>query len=211
VEHFLGKENCATERGRAAGPVTITFAVGGAGAQKEIAVAALQSLAGSIADGDFRMNLVAGVRKEVRDYFSEALASLAARHPGMEEGVRIIFGTDDASYFDAFAEALHETDILWTKPSELSFYSGLGIPLLMAPTIGAQEERNREWLLEVQAGIDQKDPRYAREWIADLLTDGRLAEAAWDGFLKARKYGTYKISELVATGAMSRESSPLKR
>jgi hypothetical protein len=64
---------------------------------------------------------------------------------------------------------------------------------------------------EVQAGIDQKDPRYAAEWIGDLLGDGRLAEAAWDGFLKARKYGTYKIEELLRTGAMTRESNPLRR
>ena len=81
----------------------------------------------------------------------------------------------------------------------------------MAPTIGSQEEYNRKWLLEVQAGIEQEDPRYAGQWITDLLKAGRLAEAAWDGFLKARKYGTYKILEVLETGTMERETSPLRR
>ncbi|GAB1484738.1 hypothetical protein MASR2M78_35560 [Treponema sp.] len=211
AEHFLGNENCPSERGEAAGALTLTFAVGGAGAQKEIAVTALESLAPLIAEGKFKMNLVAGVRTEVRDYFEEACQNIAKSHPGAEKGIRVVYGASDDEYFAAFGDCLHDTDILWSKPSELSFYTGLGIPLIMAPIIGAQEERNREWLLEVQAGIDQRDPRFAREWIVDLIEEGRLAEAAWDGFLKARKYGTYKIMELIRTGAMSRESNPLKR
>ncbi|MBA7561471.1 hypothetical protein ES708_03109 [subsurface metagenome] len=39
----------------------------------------------------------------------------------------------------------------------------------------------------------------------------RRKSAAWDGFLKARKYGTYKIQEILETGTMARETSPLKR
>jgi hypothetical protein len=211
VEHFLSKDNCPTERGREAGPLTITFAVGGAGAQKEIAAAALKSFAPLIATGTIRMNLVAGVRTEVRDYFENQKKQAVKDHPGCESGISVIWGKKDSDYFDAFNGILHDTDVLWTKPSELSFYSGLGIPIMMAPTIGAQEECNREWLLEVQSGIDQKDPQFAAEWFLDLLNAGRFAEAAWDGFLKARKYGTYKIMELVQTGAMGRETSPLKR
>ena len=110
-----------------------------------------------------------------------------------------------------FNQAIRETDLLWTKPSELSFFCGLGIPIIMAPSIGSQEDFNRKWLLEVQAGIPQEDPAYAHQWLTDLLTEGRLAESAWDGFLKARKYGTYKIRELLETGTMARETSPLKR
>lgn len=106
---------------------------------------------------------------------------------------------------------MRSTDILWTKPSELSFYCGLGIPIIMSPPIGAQERYNAKWLMEIHAGIPQEDPRYAGEWLFDLLSEGRLAEAAWDGFLKARKYGTYKILDLLKTGTMQRDPSPLKR
>ena len=32
---------------------------------------------------------------------------------------------------------LRETDVLWTKPSELCFYPALGIPLIMSAPLGA--------------------------------------------------------------------------
>ena len=110
-----------------------------------------------------------------------------------------------------FSQAMRSTDILWTKPSELSFYCGLGLPIIMSPPIGAQEVFNRRWLLEIQAGISQDDPEYTEQWLFDLWREGSLAESAWDGFLKARKYGTYKIQEILETGTMARETSPLKR
>jgi hypothetical protein len=45
----------------------------------------------------------------------------------------------------------------------------------------------------------------------DMLKSGRLAEAAWAGFLKARKLGTYKILEVLQTGTMQRSQSPILR
>lgn len=154
------------------------------------------------------MNLVCGVRKEIRGYFEEAVKA-----NGLEAcpDVKIIGGQGDEEYFDSFNTSLRDTDIIWTKPSEMSFYVGLGIPIIMAPTIGAQETFNRRWLDEIQAGIPQDDPRYAHEWLFDLLDQGRFAEAAWSGFLKARKYGTYKIHELIAKGTMARSNDPLTR
>ncbi len=205
VEHFLGPEHFLP--GKDPGPVTITFAVGGAGAQKEIGAAALESLAPAIRAGEFAMNLVCGVRSEVREYFEEAIRRILPDHPG----ARVVSGRTDSEYFEAFEACLHDTDVLWTKPSELSFYVGLGIPLIAAPTIGSQEDFNLRWLREIQATLHQSDPRYALEWIRELLEQGRFAEAAWSGFLKARKYGTYKIRELLATGTMERESNPLRR
>jgi hypothetical protein len=205
VVHFLGEENCAPKGKR---KLTLAFAVGGAGAQKEIGAEALASLKPKILAGELAMNLVCGVRHEVRAFFEDAI-----RANGLEgcEGVRVIGGKGDEDYFKSFDASLRETDIIWTKPSEMSFYVGLGLPLIMAPTIGAQETFNRRWLEEIQAGIPQSDPRYANEWIFELLDQGRFAEAAWSGFLKARKYGTYKIRELIETGTMSRSSDPLTR
>jgi hypothetical protein len=106
---------------------------------------------------------------------------------------------------------MRETDILWTKPSELSFYAGLGIPIVMTPPIGSQERFNRQWLFEIQAGIKQEKPEHADQWLFDWLDNGRLAEAAWAGFLKARKLGTYRILEILATGSMERSASPVIR
>jgi hypothetical protein len=204
VVHFLGRQN---SRPRNEPVLTITYAVGGAGAQKEIGWALLQSLRDRLKAGTVKLNLVAGVRPEVRDYFQDAVSQVLPGSPS----VNIIFREEKSAYFGAFAATMRTTDILWTKPSELSFYCGLGIPIIMAPTIGSQEIYNRRWLLEVQAGIDQEDPAYAHQWLFDLLNAGRLAEAAWDGFLKARKFGTFKILDVLETGAMQRETSVLKR
>ncbi len=139
----------------------------------------------------------------------------------LAEGGFITVGSDSASdedyspgkidYFNTFSRVIRETDILWTKPSELSFYCGLGIPIIMSPDVGSQEIYNRKWLIEVQAGISQEDPDYTDQWLFDLINAGRLAESAWDGCLKARKFGTYKIAEILKTGTMARETSPLKR
>lgn len=205
VEHFLGETNCAFRGDRL---LTLTYAVGGAGAQREIGAAALESLRGKVQEGRLAMNLVCGVRSEVREYYEGLVKDLGL---GALPNVRVIGGRGEQDYFSSFTACLRTTDILWTKPSELSFYVGLGIPLLMAPSIGSQEVFNRHWLEEVQAGIPQDDPRYANEWLYELLDQGRFAEAAWSGFLKARKYGTYRIHELLTTGAMYRSGDPLTR
>ena len=203
--HFLGEENCRPKNSR---KLTLSFAVGGAGAQKEIGAQALASLKGKILGGELAMNLVCGVRAEIRRYFEEVVKA-----QGLADcpDVKIIGGQGDEEYFNSFDASLRDTDIIWTKPSEMSFYVGLGIPIIMAPTIGAQETFNRRWLDEIQAGLPQEDPRYAHEWIWELLEQGRFAEAAWSGFLKARKYGTYKIKELLSTGTMIRSNDPLTR
>jgi hypothetical protein len=205
AEHFLGRANCRRKpKDRV---FTITFAVGGAGAQKEIGQRALASLRGRIERGELKMNLVYGKRPEVARYFEDVKREYAPESPN----VRVIGGATDDEYFGAFNECMRTTDVLWTKPSELSFYAGLGLPILMAPTIGSQEDFNMRWLEEIQAGLHQHDPEFADEWVYELLEQGRFAEAAWDGFLKARKYGTYKIIELLKTGTMTRENNPLKR
>jgi hypothetical protein len=103
------------------------------------------------------------------------------------------------------------TDLLWTKPSELSFYCALGIPIIMSPVIGSQEKFNRKWLREIKAGIKQEKPEYTDQWLYDLLNKGTLAECAWDGFLKARKLGTYKIFEVLEKGKLEKETSPVFR
>ncbi|UCF97480.1 MAG: hypothetical protein JSV89_20255 [Spirochaetaceae bacterium] len=204
VVHFLGKGNCRFKKDRR---LTITYAVGGAGAQKEFGSAITKSLRDKLKAGEVALNLIAGVREEVHHYFQQVKEELL---PGCPY-VRIIYSPLKDEYFQLFGQAIRSTDILWTKPSELSFYCGLGIPIIMSPSIGAQEVFNRRWLLEIQAGIAQEDPEYTAEWLFDLWQEGRLAESAWDGFLKARKYGTYKIQEILETGTMARETSPLKR
>jgi hypothetical protein len=73
----------------------------------------------------------------------------------------------------------------------------LGIPLIIAPPIGAHEFYNQKWLLDMGSGINQEKPEYTDEWLTDLLESGRLAEAAMQGFIEAPKLGTYNIERIV--------------
>jgi len=171
--------------------LTIMFAVGGAGAQTEIAIKAVKSLSSQIKNNEMRFVLVAGIRSEVKECFEEILKEL-----GLEEKVEIIFDKNIQKYFQKFNERLRTIDALWTKPSELSFYTGLGIPIIMAPTIGSQEDFNKKWLLSLGSGTWQENPDYTNQWLFDYLKSGRLAEAAMQGFVEAEKLGTYNIEKV---------------
>jgi len=204
VRHFLDVD---LRELKVEGPLTITYAVGGAGAQKEIGGSIVGSLRSRLERGEMRLNLVAGIREEVREYFQ----GIVRKYPSTASAVTVHYGATIPEYFDRFNALLRTTDILWTKPSELSFYCALGIPIVMTPTIASQEKFNRRWLFEVQAGMRQENPDYTDHWLGDAVRDGRMAEMAWDGFLKARKLGTRKIIEVLATGTHTRSDSPLER
>jgi len=172
---------------------TVMFAVGGAGAQKEIGYKILKSLKCKIQNGKIKLILVAGTKESVKNYFLDCIEKL-----GIKRGVEIIFNNKISGYFKDFNLALRKTDILWTKPSELSFYTGLGLPIIIAPLIGSQEYYNRKWLLELGSGILQNDPDHADEWIFDLLESGWFAEAAMQGFIEAEKRGVFNIAEIIS-------------
>jgi len=190
---------------------TLTFAVGGAGAQVEMIEIILKSLKQKIIEGKIKIQLSAGIQKRVFEKIIGYLNS-AGLYEFLDERILIIFDQDVYKYLEKFNKAMRVTDVLWTKPSELSFFCGLGIPILIAPPIGSHEKMNMRWLQELHAGI--KPPgrlEYTHEWLFDLRENGRLAEAAWDGFLKSRKLGTYHIENLVKTGTFIPSQHPLEQ
>jgi hypothetical protein len=176
--------------------LTITFITGGAGAQRCVGLKATASLRKKIVNNELRINLVAGTRLEVAEYFRRGIIDLGlGEHLG--KNINIIFAWNKPAYFKSLNYALHTTDILWSKPSELSFYTGLGLPIIIAPPIGAHEYYNKKWLLEMGSGFAQEDPEYTCEWLSDWLENGRLAEAAFEGFMEAPNLGTYNIEKVV--------------
>ncbi|RJQ34835.1 hypothetical protein C4566_01590, partial [Candidatus Parcubacteria bacterium] len=181
-------------------PLTITFAVGGAGAQRDIGIILLRRLQKHLKQGKVKLNLVAGVRNDVYIYFKNYLKS-----HGLEScaNANIVYAKDKDQYFQVFNKILRKTDILWTKPSELTFYSALGLPIIMSEPIGYQEKYNRGWLVAIGAGIDSLNPEYVDEWLFDWLDSGWLAEAAMEGFLDAPRMGTYRIENIVLNNKVS--------
>jgi len=214
IEEKLGKLPETSEH-----PLTIMFSVGGAGAQKEIAAQILKCLNSKIKQGEVRIILSAGVKEKVREYFLKNIEKLGlnenknidpvrgqqsftkARRKQTSKGAEIIFAKDIENYFKSFNLALRKTDILWTKPSELSFYAALGIPIIVAPPIGSQEEFNMRWLLKSGFGIFQENPKYTKDWLFDWLEKGYLAEAAVEGFVEGEKLGTFKISQIITNSS----------
>jgi hypothetical protein len=116
--------------------VTVTFAIGGAGAQVDIGLVLMRALKPGLLDGRFRLILVAGVNRMVEKGLQE-FATRSGLASVLGDGLLIVREETKPAYFDRFNALMRETDILWTKPSELSFYSALGIPIVMAPPIGS--------------------------------------------------------------------------
>jgi hypothetical protein len=184
------------EEGR---PPTLTFAVGGAGAQAEMAHQFLPGMRGAIEEGKLRLVLVAGVRGAVEARFREEI-QLAGLTAALGKGLEILRADSLEEYFERFDATMARTDALWTKPSELSFYAALGLPLVFAPPVGVHERYNRRWVRESGAGLVQRNPAAAWQWFSDWLEDGTLAGAAWSGFTRLPKHGLYRILDQVAAG-----------
>lgn len=174
-------------------PLTIMFSIGGAGAQKEIGAAAVNSLKEKILSKELRVIISVGTHFEMKEYFEKHIKKIE-----VDGWAYILSGKTVGEYFEKFNRALRKTDILWTKPSELSFYAGLGIPIIIAPPLGSQEEFNKRWLLHVGAGAPQENSNHANQWIFDLIEGGDFAEMAMQGFVEIEKMGTYNIEKAIA-------------
>ncbi len=184
--------------------LTIMFSVGGAGTQKEIGVRILKCLRFYLKQAKIKIILAVGIKEKVKKYFEENIKKFGLQEfcgdpTLLEFGIGIIFEKDIKSYFQKFNLALRKTDILWTKPSELSFYSALGLPIIIAPPIGSQEEFNKRWLLKSGFGIFQENPNYTDQWLFDWLEKGYLAESAMESFIEGRKLGTFNIKKIILT------------
>jgi len=136
------------------------------------------------------------VRAEVKSRFQDELTRARLGHQ-LGRSVDILYEPVLEDYFDRFDALLADTDILWTKPSELVFYAALGIPLLLSPPVGIQESYNLRWARENGAGFKQRDARVIGDRLLDHLYDGNLAAAAWAGYRRLPSQGLYRIAERV--------------
>lgn len=205
LEHNLGAANCRRVPSR---KLALTFAVGGAGAQRELGVTVAESLREKIRRGQVQLNLVAGTNKEVARFFKSRLRDVGLGSD-LDEGVRVHWWPTRQEYFPHFDQLLRKSDILWTKPSELSFYAGVGLPIIAAPPIGSQEKFNLLWLESVGAGFPQFDARYTREWLFDWVESGGLARMAWNGYIEAPTHGAYRIEQIITGLQVELEKLPL--
>jgi len=205
LEAELGAGSCSMRKDH---PLTLTFAVGGAGAQSSLALTVLESLKKKLLKNELRLRLVAGTKKDLQEQFKKKIKAMGLNKL-MGKNLFVDYFEDRPSYFIQFSKILRKTDILWTKPSELSFYTGAGIPIIMAPSIGSQEQFNRIWLKTVNGGVTQNDPRYVNEWLFDWINSGGLARLAWNGYIEAPTHGSYRIESLLTGEEIELEKLPM--
>jgi hypothetical protein len=177
-------------------PLTVTFAIGGAGAQVDIAIRMIKACERRLREERINVNITVGTNPGIKALLEREVDRIGlGSHVG--RNITIIYGAIYEEYCAAMNKALRTTDILWSKPSELSFYTGLGLPFIMAPHIGAHEKHNRNWLSHIGSGYAQDDPDHADEWLTYGLEDGQLAVAALQGYLYAPCMGTYNIEKVI--------------
>jgi hypothetical protein len=177
-------------------PPLLTFAVGGAGAQSGLVDAFLPGMHEQLSRGRIRLALVAGTKHEVADKFVRAIRRVGLDHL-VGSGIEILHTDELETYFERFDELLARTDILWTKPSELTFFGALGIPLVLAKPVGVHERFNLRYAREQGVGVKQRNAAHIGTRIDEWLGDGTLAAAAWSGFMRLPKFGTYRVAEEV--------------
>ncbi len=177
-------------------PISMMIAVGGAGGQTRQVREILRAMRKSVLEGKLRLNLVAGTHYSLANAFRIIVrdTGLTAR---MGNGIEILFAADLSEYFTRFEDCLADTDVLWTKPSELVFYAALGLPLLLAPPIGDQEHANRQWLLSHKAALDAGNPSKLDRHLETLLSTGELCRIAWNAYSRLERDGLKRILEIL--------------
>ncbi|MCC7139577.1 MAG: hypothetical protein IT460_14230 [Planctomycetes bacterium] len=186
----------AADPADAARPLRATFAVGGAGAQVELARRLVTSLAPRLAADALRLTLVAGTRADTAERLT-AIARRAGFAPGEGAPVEILHDADFETYARRFHDHLAETDVLWTKPSEITFFAAAGFALALTTPLGVQERANRDWVLARGAAVDAGALRDAARSLDARRADGSLAAAAFAGATRLPRHGTARVVNLV--------------
>jgi len=205
LEAQLGAGTCPFKTDH---PLTLTFSVGGAGAQRSLAMQIVKSLKHKLMREMITVRLAAGTKQTVAKYFTEEIKELGLKK-ALGRNLFVDMQPNRSDYFHEFTEGLRRTDILWTKPSEMSFYTGIGLPIIMSPSIGSQEQFNRVWLKMVGGGVSQNDPRYTDEWLFDWIESGGLARMAWNGYIEAPTHGSYRIDSIITGEKYELEKLPM--
>ncbi|MFP4556183.1 MAG: hypothetical protein ACLFNU_04860 [Bacteroidales bacterium] len=176
-------------------PLRITYVIGGAGAMVGLAKRIAKGLKQEILNGSVVLTIVPNPKKRTISRF----IAFKKNHFNNSEGLHILNTHNYEEYFKRFSSIIVSTHLLWTKPSELTFYSSLGIPIIMAPPLGAQEIANREWLIKNNIAIDQANPETCKDWLLDLLESGLLWPMAKNGWVQGRRIAVHEISDILNT------------
>lgn len=177
-------------------PITILFSFGGAGAQKAIAKEILLRSQSVIPQKKIRFIFAIGQNEKLFKWILRVIHNLKLEG-FLGTFIELIFEIDFEEYFKKFNNALKYSDILWTKPSELCFYAGLGIPLFLSNPLGSHELSNLKFVVENGCGILIEDMRDFPSFLFKLHETKALAQMALNGFLRIEKRGVFQIPKIM--------------
>lgn len=160
------------------GALRVHMFIGGSAGQVTNAETFLTGLREALRKKQVQVRIECGTHTHVAARLTTHLRTLGSIS---KQAVRIKHYSSLTPYFRECSMALRHADVLWTKPSELSFYATAGIPLILTPPLGAQEVRNREWLYAIGAATDQLDANSASQWLMDMKQNGALERMARHG------------------------------
>jgi hypothetical protein len=178
----LSRLRCRTrnEAKQTAQPLRLAVAVGGAGAHADHARDLLHGLDACLRTGRLRLTLVAGTHRWVARRFARWTREAIGR--GLPaEAVEILADDGFLDYYRRFNRLLADTDILWTKPSELVFYAGLGLPLILEAPVGDHERHNRALVTGLGVAVDRPPSDELDPWLSQMMRTGWFAGAARRG------------------------------
>jgi phosphoglycolate phosphatase-like HAD superfamily hydrolase len=180
--------------GHSAHPARLTFAVGGAGAQVSPARTLVRELIPALRDRRVAVTLVAGTHMDLARRFRRTIRrAVASGAPA--DAIEVLAAPSFAEYSSAFNRCLAGTDILWTKPSEMSFFAALGIPLVLDHPLGDHERANRDWVLAAGAGMVRGPSESVDDWLLAALDGGGFAACSEAGFTALPRGGLEAIVE----------------
>lgn len=185
-------------------PLTVMFPFSGAGAYSNVLAELVKDMLDSLREGSVRLVVSCGDNERALKNTENLFVNY-----GLEESefTEIMFDHDLFTSFDRFNMALKSVDVIITKPGEIVFYAGLGIPMIFLPPIGAHEEGNREYLLKNQCAVDMGHASNFLRWLEDNRRSGKLLELAEMGYRNLSKTGAFEIDELVREGKSIRTDS----
>lgn len=127
----------------------------------------------------------------------EALVRNKTLHRHLGSSLVVHTHDNETQAFESFAQALPDMDLLWTTPNPWVFYAGLGIPVIVQPPVGGQEEARYAWVRGVQAGLPPLELQTAGDWLLDWKRSGGLARLAWNGYGSAPSMGLTRLKQLI--------------
>ncbi len=177
-------------------PLTIMFPFSGAGAYANILADLVKTILDDLREGSLRLMVSCGNNEHALRNAENIFTNY-----GLDESefAEIMFDKDIFGSFDRFNRALKSVDLIITKPSEMVFYAGLGIPMAFLPPIGAHEAKNRRYLVENKCAVDMGAVSEFPLWLDEARRSGKLLEFAEMGYRNIPKTGTYEIDDIMGS------------